>query len=54
MAQIMPKFHLAFGVAEPFAKAWFARLPGGGLLLHRQKEAKAGQGGPSFPLDKPL
>ena len=37
MAQIMSKFHLAFGVAEPFAKAWFARLPGEGLLLSVQK-----------------
>ena len=34
---------LAAGVA--LCKALGARLPGGGLLLHRQKEAKAGQGG---------
>ena len=54
MVQIMTKLPFAFGVAEPFAKAKPARLPGGGLLLHRQKEAKAGQGGPGFPLDKPL
>ena len=52
--QTMPSFISPIGVAESFARAKPARLPGGGLLLRRQKEAKAGQGGPGFPLDKPL
>ena len=38
MAQIMPKFHLAFGGA--LCKALGARLPGGGLLFYEEKQAK--------------
>ena len=37
MAQIMLKFHLAFGVAEPFAKASSARLAAGTLLFYEEE-----------------
>ena len=33
MAQIMPKFHLAFGGAEPCARLWEHAYPAGGGLL---------------------
>ena len=33
------KFVVAFGGAS-FMKTWFVRLPGGGILLCRQKDAK--------------
>ena len=37
------KFVVAFGGAS-FMKTWFVRLPGGGILLCRQKDAKTVQG----------
>ena len=37
MAQIMPKYHLAFGVAKFYKKYSFARLPGGGVLFCEEK-----------------
>ena len=37
MAQIMPKFHLAFGGAEPCARLWEHAYPAGGLLFCDEK-----------------
>ena len=54
MAQIMPKFHLAFGGAEPCARLGEHRSPPGPSFCSCKRKQNRAKGNRAFPFANPF